>query len=72
MIWDDNYNIANNSRYPWLVGGDFNVILFEEENIGGLLIHPPEYKRISHGVLIPVSYLISASNVVHLLGGIVE
>ncbi|XP_060182430.1 uncharacterized protein LOC132612110 [Lycium barbarum] len=29
---------------PWLVGGDFNVILNEEEKIGGLPVLPQEYE----------------------------
>ncbi|XP_075103611.1 uncharacterized protein LOC142178181 [Nicotiana tabacum] len=29
---------------PWLVGGDFNVLLNEEEKIGGLPVYPPEYE----------------------------
>nr|XP_016471243.1 PREDICTED: uncharacterized protein LOC107793412 [Nicotiana tabacum] len=28
---------------PWLVGGDFNVVMYEGEKIGGLPVHPPEY-----------------------------
>lgn len=29
---------------PWLVRGDFNVILNKEEKIGRLLVYPPEYE----------------------------
>ncbi|XP_070032463.1 uncharacterized protein [Nicotiana tomentosiformis] len=29
---------------PWLVGGDFNVVMHEDEKIGGLPVHPPEYE----------------------------
>lgn len=29
---------------PWVIVGDFNVILHKEEKIGGLPIYPQEYK----------------------------
>nr|XP_009624266.1 uncharacterized protein LOC104115358 [Nicotiana tomentosiformis] len=32
---------------PWVVGGYFNVILSEEEKIGGLSVHPPKYEDFS-------------------------
>ncbi|XP_009601161.2 uncharacterized protein [Nicotiana tomentosiformis] len=43
-LWDNLYNLANDMEMPWVVGGDFNVILSEEENIGGLPVYPPEYE----------------------------
>lgn len=30
-LWDIIYQLANTMSLPWLVGGDFNVILNEEE-----------------------------------------
>nr|XP_009760649.1 PREDICTED: uncharacterized protein LOC104212974 [Nicotiana sylvestris] len=45
-LWDHLYYLASDMKLPWLVGGDFNVILHEEK-IGGLPVHPPDqgYKR---------------------------
>ncbi|XP_070056929.1 uncharacterized protein [Nicotiana tomentosiformis] len=43
-LWDHLYYLASDMELPWLVGGDFNVILHEDEKIGGLPIHPPEYE----------------------------
>ena len=31
-------------RLPWLVDGDFNVILNDEEKIGGLPVYPQEHE----------------------------
>ncbi|XP_019237102.1 PREDICTED: uncharacterized protein LOC109217316 [Nicotiana attenuata] len=42
-LWDHLYYIASDMKLPWLVGGDFNVILHEDEKIGGLALHLPEY-----------------------------
>lgn len=28
-FWNDLEEVARNSQYPWLVGGDFNIILFD-------------------------------------------
>lgn len=35
-LWDDIYSLANGMSSPWLIGGDFNVVLSGEEKIGGL------------------------------------
>ncbi|XP_070048553.1 uncharacterized protein [Nicotiana tomentosiformis] len=43
-LWDHLYYLASDMELPWLVGGDFNVLLHEDEKIGGLPIHPPEYE----------------------------
>lgn len=37
-LWDDLYSIAQGLILPWLIDGDFNTILNEEENIGGFTI----------------------------------
>ncbi|XP_019248496.1 PREDICTED: uncharacterized protein LOC109227757 [Nicotiana attenuata] len=42
-LWDHLYYLASDMKLPWLVGGDFNVILHEDEKKGGL-VHPPEYE----------------------------
>lgn len=36
QLWDNIYQLANNMTFPWLDGGDFNVVLTEEEKIGGV------------------------------------
>nr|XP_009620919.1 uncharacterized protein LOC104112639 [Nicotiana tomentosiformis] len=43
-LWNNLYCLASDMELPWLVGGDFNVILNEEEKIGGLPVYPPEYE----------------------------
>nr|XP_016509752.1 PREDICTED: uncharacterized protein LOC107827175 [Nicotiana tabacum] len=35
---------------PWIIGGDLNVVLHEDQKIGGLPVHPPEYEDFSFGV----------------------
>ncbi|KAH0657986.1 hypothetical protein KY285_026580 [Solanum tuberosum] len=32
-LWDDIYSLANGMSSPWLIGGDFNVVLSGEEKI---------------------------------------
>lgn len=41
-LFDTIYILENNMTNPWLVRGDFNVVINEEEKIGGLPIYPPE------------------------------
>ncbi|XP_019234077.1 PREDICTED: uncharacterized protein LOC109214595 [Nicotiana attenuata] len=43
-LWDNLYYLASDMELPWLVGGDFNVVMNEDEKIGGLPVYPPEYE----------------------------
>lgn len=43
-LWDNIDQLVNTMSLPWLVGGDFNEILNEEEKIGGLPVVPQEYE----------------------------
>lgn len=36
QLWDSIYQLAKTMALPWLVGGDFNTVLSDEEKIGGL------------------------------------
>ncbi|XP_015054917.1 uncharacterized protein LOC107001349 [Solanum pennellii] len=35
-LWEELERINDRDRCPWIIGGDFNVILNEEEKLGGL------------------------------------
>ncbi|XP_060178137.1 uncharacterized protein LOC132608081 [Lycium barbarum] len=35
-LWNNLYQLAGSMNLPWIIGGDFNVILLEEEKLGGL------------------------------------
>nr|XP_009629929.1 uncharacterized protein LOC104119987 [Nicotiana tomentosiformis] len=43
-LWDNMYYMAAVMELPWLVGGDFNVVLHEDKKIGGLPVYPLEYE----------------------------
>ncbi|XP_070045254.1 uncharacterized protein LOC142163874 [Nicotiana tabacum] len=34
-LWDNLYFLASDMEFPWVVGGDFNIVLHEYEKIGG-------------------------------------
>ncbi|XP_009624636.1 uncharacterized protein [Nicotiana tomentosiformis] len=46
-LWDSLYYLASDMELPWLVRGDFNVVLSEEEKLGGLPMYPPEYENFA-------------------------
>nr|XP_009611219.1 uncharacterized protein LOC104104767 [Nicotiana tomentosiformis] len=46
-LWDNLYYLVADMELPWVVGGDFNVVLHEEENIGGLPVYPPEIENFA-------------------------
>nr|XP_016444958.1 PREDICTED: uncharacterized protein LOC107770193 [Nicotiana tabacum] len=43
-LWDNLYYLSSDMELPWVVGGDFNIVLNEEDNIGGLPVYPPDYE----------------------------
>ncbi|XP_075081845.1 uncharacterized protein LOC142166443 [Nicotiana tabacum] len=47
-LWDSMYYLASDMESPWLVGGDFNIILSEEEKYGGLPIYLREVANFAH------------------------
>lgn len=42
LLWEGLYELGQNMNFPWIVGGDFNVIMDTEEKIGGLPVYPNE------------------------------
>uniref|UniRef100_A0A0V0GRB2 Putative ovule protein n=1 Tax=Solanum chacoense TaxID=4108 RepID=A0A0V0GRB2_SOLCH len=41
-LCEDLELMANNTNYPWLVGGDFKTIMDESEKLGGLPVTQSE------------------------------
>lgn len=35
-LWDELEHISGNNLHPWVVGGDFNVILNKDEKLWGV------------------------------------
>ncbi|XP_060202609.1 uncharacterized protein LOC132631026 [Lycium barbarum] len=46
-LWDSIYQLAGSFDMHWLVGGDFNVVMNEEEKIGGVPVVPQDYEDFS-------------------------
>ncbi|XP_059289278.1 uncharacterized protein LOC132042777 [Lycium ferocissimum] len=44
QLWEDIYHVAGSFNFPWLVGGDFNVVLHEDDKIGGIPVQPQDYE----------------------------
>ncbi|XP_060202604.1 uncharacterized protein LOC132631021 [Lycium barbarum] len=70
-LWDDIYSLSSSMNSPWLVGGDFNVILNEKEKIGGLPVHQTEIEDFAF-----CKYSCDLQDIdfraVYLLGGMME
>lgn len=49
-IWDGLENIASQTSSPQLIGGDFNVIVYESEKLGGLLMMQQEIADFSASI----------------------
>ncbi|XP_060202652.1 uncharacterized protein LOC132631070 [Lycium barbarum] len=47
-LWDSMYNLASDMTLSWIVGGDFNVIVEEEEKYGGLPVTLNEVEDFRH------------------------
>ncbi|XP_060183360.1 uncharacterized protein LOC132613364 [Lycium barbarum] len=47
-LWDELYDMAYTINSPWIIGGDFNVILDEAEKYGGLPVNFPEVEDFAH------------------------
>ncbi|PHU24658.1 Protein TRIGALACTOSYLDIACYLGLYCEROL 1, chloroplastic [Capsicum chinense] len=48
QLWDSLFQISHNFQVPWLVGGDFNVIVNDEEKMGGLPVTEEETTDFNH------------------------
>lgn len=47
-LWDSIYALAQDMTLPWLVEGDFNVIVDDDEKFGGLPISMNEIEDFKH------------------------
>lgn len=46
-LWEDVYSLYHNINVPWMVGGDFNVIMNEEDKINELPVCPNKYEEFA-------------------------
>ncbi|XP_059315814.1 uncharacterized protein LOC132066528 [Lycium ferocissimum] len=46
-LWEAIYHLSNTMTCSWLIGGDFNVVLNEEEKIGGNQIQPQDVEEFA-------------------------
>lgn len=47
-LWESLIDMAQTIQHPWLIGGDFNVIVSEEEKLGGLPVTVAETEDFKH------------------------
>ncbi|XP_059306407.1 uncharacterized protein LOC132057830 [Lycium ferocissimum] len=47
QLWEDIYHVAASINLSWLVGGDFNVVLHEEEKIRGNPVQLQDYEDLA-------------------------
>lgn len=47
-LWEDIYQLHNSMSLPWIIGGDFNVVLNAEEKLGGLVVQPADVDDFSN------------------------
>lgn len=70
-MWDSLIILSNQLHLPWLVEGDFNVILNAEEKLGGLLVYHKETTEFNECInacgLMDIGY-----TTVHIHGEMVE
>ncbi|XP_060216574.1 uncharacterized protein LOC132644046 [Lycium barbarum] len=47
QLWDNLYHFYNTITGAWMIGGDFNMVLNDEEKIGGILFQPQDVKNFA-------------------------
>ncbi|XP_060190703.1 uncharacterized protein LOC132619963 [Lycium barbarum] len=49
-LWDNMYHLYNTITEAWMIGDDFNVVLNDEKNIGGIPIQPQNVEDFAFSV----------------------